>query len=121
MNFIFAWRYFKAKKSTNAINVIAWISIVAIMAITFAFIVVLSVFNGFEGLVKSLYSSFYTDLKVSAQTGKVITVSPDQLKQLSAIGNIKAWSMIAEEKTLLVSGEIQVIVDVKGVDSNYQK
>lgn len=121
MTFIFAWRYFKAKKSTNAINVIAWISIIAIMAITFAFIVVLSVFNGFEGLVKSLYSSFYTDLKISAQTGKVITVSPEQLKQLSAVGNIKAWSMIAEEKTLLLSGDIKVIVDIKGVDSNYQK
>ena len=29
MKFLFAWRYFKAKKSTNAINIIAWISVVA--------------------------------------------------------------------------------------------
>ena len=55
---LFAWRYFRAKKSTQAINVIAWISMVAIALITAAFIVLLSVFNGFEGLVKSLYSSF---------------------------------------------------------------
>jgi lipoprotein-releasing system permease protein len=55
LNFLFAWRYFKAKKSTNAINIIAWISIAAITSITFAFVVILSVFNGFEVLVKSLY------------------------------------------------------------------
>ncbi|HLG39503.1 MAG TPA: hypothetical protein VI461_07535, partial [Chitinophagaceae bacterium] len=80
--FLFAWRYFKAKKSTNAINVIAWISIMAIVIGTAALILVLSVFNGFEGLVKSLYSSFYTDLRISASSGKAITISPEQLNQL---------------------------------------
>jgi len=75
LNFLFAWRYFKAKKSTNAINIIAWTSITAIIIGTTALILVLSVFNGFEGLVKSLYSSFYTDLKVSPVSGKMITVT----------------------------------------------
>lgn len=119
MNFLFAWRYFKAKKSTNAINVIAWVSIVAITCITFAFIVVLSVFNGFEGLVKSLYSSFYTDVRVSPKSGKVITVTPEQLQRLKAITDIKNYSLVVEDKTLVLSGEIQVIVHMKGVDSNY--
>jgi lipoprotein-releasing system permease protein len=119
MNFLFAWRYFKAKKSTNAINVIAWISIIAITCITFAFIVVLSVFNGFEGLVKSLYSSFYTDIRISPKSGKVITVTPNQLSRLKAIPEIRGYSLVAEDKTLILSGDIQVIVEVKGVDSNY--
>ena len=119
MNFLFAWRYFKAKKSTNAINVIAWVSIIAIMGITFAFVVVLSVFNGFEGLVKSLYSSFYPDIKISAQTGKTIRVTPQQLKQLAAVPGVRAWSLVAEEKTLLLTGDVRVLVDLKGVDTNY--
>jgi lipoprotein-releasing system permease protein len=121
MNFLFAWRYFKAKKSTNAINVIAWISIVAITCISFAFIVVLSVFNGFEGLVKSLYSTFYTDLRISPNSGKVITVTPDQLRGLQSISDIKNYSLIAQDKTLILNGDIQVIVEVKGVDSNYTR
>lgn len=121
MNFLFAWRYFKAKKSTNAINVIAWISIVAITCISFAFIVVLSVFNGFEGLVKSLYSSFYTDIRVSSQSGKVITVTPEQLQKFKSIAEIKAWSLIVEDKTLMQSGDKRVIVQLKGVDSNYTR
>jgi lipoprotein-releasing system permease protein len=120
LNFLFAWRYFKAKKSTNAINVIAWVSIVAIMGITFSFIVVLSVFNGFEGLVKSLYSSFYPDLKISAQSGKTIMLTADQLQKLKAIKGINTYSLIAEEKTVLINGDVQVIVTLKGVDTSYE-
>lgn len=122
MNFLFAWRYFKAKKSTNAINVIAWISMVAIMSITFAFIVVLSVFNGFEGLVKSLYSSFYPHILITPKIGnKTILVSPEQLKQLSGVKDVVHYSGVIEEKTLLLNGEIQVPVELKGVDDAYKK
>ena len=94
MHFLFAWRYFKAKKSTNAINVIAWVSIIAIIIGTTALILVLSVFNGFEGLVKSLYSSFYTDLKISPVSGKVITLTPEQVQQLKGISGIKNFSLV---------------------------
>jgi lipoprotein-releasing system permease protein len=121
LNFLFAWRYFKAKKSTNAINIIAWISIAAITSITFAFVVILSVFNGFEGLVKSLYSTFYTDIRISAAAGKIITISPGQVQQVAAIGDIRTWSLTAEDKTLLLNGDIQVIVDLKGVDTTYSQ
>jgi lipoprotein-releasing system permease protein len=120
LNFLFAWRYFKAKKSTNAINVIAWVSIVAIMGITFAFIVVLSVFNGFEGLVKSLYSSFYPDIKISAKSGKTIILTQAQLQKIAAIKGVHAYSLIAEEKTLLINGDVVVPVNLKGVDTSYE-
>jgi len=116
----FAWRYFKAKKSTNAINIIAWISIVAIIIGTAALILVLSVFNGFEGLVKSLYSSFYTDLKVSSASGKIITVSSEQLQKLKGLSGIKNFSLVVEEKALLQNGENQSVIYLKGVDDNYR-
>ncbi len=121
MNLLFAWRYFRAKKSTNAINIIAWVSVMAIVLITAAFIILLGVFNGFEGLVKSLYSSFYTDLKISPRSGKSIIVTQEQLNKLRGISNVSAFSLEVEEKTLLQNGEIQTIVYLKGVDSNYTK
>src|SRR6218665_883532 len=92
-SFLFARRYFKAKKSTNAINVIAWISIGAIIVGTTALILILSVFNGFEDIVKSLYSSFYTDLKELPASSKNITVTPAQLQQLKGIKGIKNFSL----------------------------
>ena len=121
LNFLFAWRYFKAKKSTNAINIIAWISMIAIVLITAAFIVLLSVFNGFEGLVKSLYSSFYSDIRIAPKEGKIMTVSASQLKKLRSLTNVSAYSLIVEEKTLLQNGDIQTIVYLKGVDENFTK
>jgi lipoprotein-releasing system permease protein len=119
MNLLFAWRYFIAKKSTNAINVIAWVSMIAIVLITAAFIILLSVFNGFEGLVKSLYSSFYADLRIAPKNGKSIKVTPLQFSKMKVIYNIGAVSKIVEEKALLQNGEIQTIVYLKGVDDNY--
>jgi lipoprotein-releasing system permease protein len=121
MNLLFAWRYFKAKKSTNAINVIAWVSMIAIVLITAAFIILLSVFNGFEGLVKSLYSSFYADLRIAPKKEKIMQVTPLQFSKMKVIYNIDAVSGIVEEKALLQNGEIQTIVYLKGVDENYSK
>ena len=119
MNFLFAWRYFKAKKTTNAINVISWISIIAIIIGTAALILVLSVFNGFEDLVKSLYSSFYPDLKISPVSGKQITLTQAQLNKLRSVKGVRSISLIAEEKALLQNGEYQSIIYLKGVDENY--
>ena len=119
MNFLFAWRYFKARKTTNAINVIAWISIVAIIIGTAALILVLSVFNGFEGLVKSLYSSFYPDLKIVPASGKQITLTAEQLQELRGLKGVKALSRVVEEKAMLQNGEMQSLISLKGVDENY--
>ena len=130
LNFLFAWRYFKAKKSTNAINIIAWISIVAMTFGTTALILVLSVFNGFEGMVKSLYSSFYSDIKILPAQGKVITLTPDQIKNIRSLTGIKNVSMVAEEKGLLQNSGLnrdsteynfQRAVTIKGVDENYKE
>lgn len=119
MYLIFAWRYFKAKKSTNAINIIAWISVLAIAVGTASLIILLSVFNGFEDLVKSLYADFYTDLKVSAAKGNSIVFSKDQLKKVKNIGEVKNYSLVIEEKALLQNGEPLSLVYLKGVDTEY--
>jgi len=121
MNFLFAWRYFRAKKSTNAINIIAWVSMSAIVVGAASLILVLSVFNGFEDLVKSLYTSFYPDLKISPATGKTLTLTADQLKKLTSINGVHALSLVAEEKGILVNGDIPTPAYIKGVDSNFTK
>jgi len=133
LNFLFAWRYFKAKKSTNAINIITWISILAMTFGTTALILVLSVFNGFEGMVKSLYSAFYTDLKIFPSQGKVLNLTQEQIKKLRGAAGIKNLSLVAEEKGLLQNSgsyrdlnrdtteyNFQRAVTIKGVDENYK-
>ena len=117
----FAWRYFKAKKSTNAINIISWVTAGVIAFSTLCQVLVLSVFNGFEGLVKSLYSNFYSDVKVVPARGKTFILTPAQLSQIHKLPGIKGSSLNIEEKELLESGDDQTIVLLKGVDSNYHQ
>jgi lipoprotein-releasing system permease protein len=119
VNFLFAWRYFKAKKTTNAINVISWISIVAMLFGTAALILVLSVFNGFEDLVKGLYSSFYPDLRIAPASGKQMVLTPEQLQRLRSLKGVKAISLVVEERALLRNGEAQSMINLKGVDDVY--
>jgi lipoprotein-releasing system permease protein len=121
MNLLFAWRYFKAKKSTNAINIIAWVSMAAIVVGAASLILVLSVFNGFEDLVKSLYTSFYPDIKISPVTGKTLTLTPQQLQQLAGIKGVHALSLEAQDNAVLQNGDWRAIAYLKGVDENYTK
>jgi lipoprotein-releasing system permease protein len=121
MYFTFAWRYFKAKKSANAINIIAWVTVGVIAFATCCQVLVLSVFNGFEDLVKSLYSSFYSDIKILPATGKTFILTPGQITSLKKQPAVENFSMIAEEKALLKNYDARTPVYLKGVDDNYIK
>ncbi|MFN5913140.1 MAG: FtsX-like permease family protein [Chitinophagaceae bacterium] len=115
----FAWRYFRAKKSTNAINIISWVSRLAMLFGTASLLIVLSAFNGFESLVQSLYGAFYPDIKVSAVRGKTIQLTQEQLNEIRSLSGIASVSLVAEEKALVQNGDMQTIVTIKGVDSSF--
>lgn len=119
MRLLFAWRYFKAPKSTKAINWIARISVIAMAVGTAALILVLSVFNGFEGMVKSLYSSFYPDWRLMPAQGKILQLTAAQLKSLQQVRGVEAVSLVVEERALLQAGENQALVTLKGVDTAF--
>jgi len=96
---------------------------------TAALILVLSVFNGFEGFVKSLYSSFYTDLKIFPDQGKVLTLTAEQINKIRSVQGVNNFSLVAEEKGILQHSGLdrdnsefnfQRAVTIKGVDENYK-
>jgi lipoprotein-releasing system permease protein len=119
LKFLFAWRYFKAKKSTNAINIISWVSVSAIILGTASLIVVLSVFNGLEDLVRSLYSSFYTDVKISPVTGKFIRIPYVTLLKLKQTDGVVGYSLTIEDNALLQYNSLQPVM-LKGVDNQFK-
>jgi lipoprotein-releasing system permease protein len=121
MYLTFAWRYFKAKKSANAINIIAWVTVGVIAFATCCQVLVLSVFNGFEDLVKSLYSTFYSDIKIIPETGKTFTLTAEQITSIKKQQAVENFSLIAEEKALLKNYDAQTVIYLKGVDDNYEK
>lgn len=119
--FYIAKRYLFSKKSTNAINIISLISMLGITVCTAAFIIILSVFNGFEGLVKEMYNSFYPDMKIESVEGKVFILNENQIEEIKAIEGIRAASQVLEENGLLLYGERQQPATLKGVDAEYIK
>lgn len=98
---------------------ISWISIVAMLFGTAALVLVLSVFNGFEDLVKGLYSSFYPDLRIAPVAGKQMLLTAEQLQKLRTVRGVKAISLVVEERALLRNGEAQSMINLKGVDEAY--
>jgi len=119
--FNIALRYLFAKKSQNIINVISMISVVGILTGSAALIVVLSVFNGLNGFIGSLYSSFDPDIKISAEKGKVFSVDSVDLDKIKNTPGVVAYSEILEDNALLKFGKRQMPGTIIGVDGNYSK
>lgn len=115
-----AKRYLFAKKSRNAINVISAVSVAGVTVGTMALIVVLSVFNGLETLVRSIFNTFDPDLKVTAVEGKYFTADTAKLRLLASVGGVECYSLTLEENAYFKYGEREVIGAVKGVDDNYK-
>jgi lipoprotein-releasing system permease protein len=116
-----AFRYLISKKSTNAINIITGVSMIGMGVGSMALIIVLSVFNGFEGLVVSLYNKFTPDILITPSQGKVFSVTDTQLHQLNNVKGIALISKTLQEKALLKYNDREFIATVKGVDENYLK
>lgn len=112
-------RYLFAKKSRNAINVISSISVAGVTVGTMALIIVLSVFNGLESLVRSIFNTFDPDLKITPLAGKTFIPDSTVLSLLSNVNGVACYSLCVEENALLRYGEKQYVATIKGVDENY--
>ncbi|MDC0204397.1 ABC transporter permease [Flavobacteriales bacterium] len=122
MNFPFfiARRFFSTKRKSNFVHIISLISLIGVAVGTAGLILVLSVFNGFENLVLSMYNSFDPHLKITSTQGK--TFNPDLIKEnILGNSNVEVTAFVLEEKVLLKYQEKEFIAIVKGVSENYQK
>ncbi len=116
-----AWRYLVAKKSTNAINIITGISVLGISIGTAALILVLSVFNGFEDLILSLFSKFNPDVKVTVAEGKTFEASAELLARIDSLEEVALVSRSLEEVAFFEYNRSQDFGILKGVDSLYDE
>lgn len=114
-----ARRYLFGKKSTNAINIISWISVSGVAIGTAALFLILSVFNGFESLISGLFNSFNPDLIVTPYEGKVFDDDPEIYAKLAALDGIEIISKTIEEIVLFQYDKIQEVGQIKGVDENF--
>lgn len=116
-----AFRYLFGKKSTNAIHIITWISIVGMAIGTAALILILSVFNGFESILSGMLSNFNPDIKVTLTTGKYMPLEEIDTVKLGQIKGIEAFAFTIEETSFFDYKGSQEVGIIKGVDEKYLK
>ena len=112
-------RYLFSKKSHNAINIVSMIAVVGVAVATMAMVIVMSVFNGFQGLVAELFTGFDPELRITPVAGNSIDLSSSRIKALADSKDVAVFTPVAEGQALVVAGDVQKVVILKGVADNY--
>ncbi|WP_109832084.1 ABC transporter permease [Reichenbachiella versicolor] len=112
-------RYFFSKKKKNFINVIAIVSMVVVSLASAALIIGLSVFNGMENLLKSIYGEFDAAIQITPSIGKSMKLSPELKSNILKIDGIEDIVEVIEDNAFLKYNNSQKIVKVKGVSQNF--
>ncbi len=118
VSFFIARRYLFSKKSHNAINIISFISVFGIGIATMAMICVLSVFNGFAGIVENQFSSFDPDLKITPVKGKVFDYHTEIFDKALQTNGVEFISETLQENALIQYKDRQVPALVMGVSED---
>lgn len=116
-----ARRYLFSKKSHNAINIISIISVCGVAFTTMALVCTLSVFNGFQDLVASFFTSFDPQLKITPVEGKVFYKDDPAIRQLRNDKDIALFSECLEDNALAIYRNRQVMVHIKGVGDQFSE
>ncbi len=116
---LIARRYLFSKKSHNAINIVSGISVAGVAVVTAAMVIVLSVFNGFEGLVISLYNVFEAPIVVKPAEGKTLELSSIPTAEILATEGVIGYVEVLEESCLLRYRDKQYFARIKGVSDNF--
>jgi lipoprotein-releasing system permease protein len=117
--FFIAGRYLLSKRKANFINIIAILSIGGIAFSTAALIIVLSVFNGLEDLLRSLNNSFDPEIKVEAREGKSFEATPELLKKIKSVEGVQLVTEVIEDYAYLRYRDANQVVIIKGVSDNF--
>jgi lipoprotein-releasing system permease protein len=117
--FLIAKRYFFSKKKRNIISIISNIAMIGVAVGSMALIIVLSVFNGLEDLIRKIYSSFDPDLKITVVEGKAFETDTEFMNRIRRMPGVAVVSEIIEDNALLRYNDRQMVVKVKGVSDNF--
>lgn len=120
LSFFIARRYLVSKKSNNAINIISWISIVAIAVTTAALVVILSAMNGLTSTVAELYQALEPDIKISPVHAKYFADDGALEQKIRQVPGVRMISRTLQDNALIKLDDRQTVVTVKGVDDNFK-
>ena len=117
----FARRYLFSKKSHSVINIVSGVSAFSVAIPVMAMVILLSVFNGFEGLIKSMYRSFDPDIRITPVRGKVFPIDSLPRERFLAIDGVRDAAYALEDNAVFEYRDRQAFGTMCGVDSLYRQ
>ena len=120
LSWYIARRYLVSKKRTNAVNWITRISMLGVAVCTAALFIILSVFNGFEGLLLDLYGAFDPDIRIRPAIGKTFSTDSLDLGALRHDDRVAHYSEVLEEKAILRYRQREYVATIRGVDTSFR-
>lgn len=117
----FARRYLFSKKSHSVINIVSGVSAFSVAIPVMAMVILLSVSNGFEGLIKSMYRSFDPDIRITPVRGKVFPIDSLPRERFLAIDGVRDAAYALEDNAVFEYRDRQAFGTMCGVDSLYRQ
>ena len=114
-----AWRYLVSKKGHQAVNIISIVAVCGIVVATAALICVLSVFNGFKGLIMGRLALLDPQIAITATMGKTINDADSVIEVVSAIPGVERAVPTVTDQALAIYAQYQMPVRLKGVPDDY--
>ncbi len=114
-----AKRYFSIRSKQSLIYRMGLVACLSVAISTMALLLVVSVFNGFEEVIKKLFATFDPDIKIELQQGKYFSVSPAWIRPLEEVPGVVKVVEVIEENALLTYRGHQLVAKIKGVSDNF--
>ena len=117
--YFIAGRYLRSRKSHSVINIISGVSVAAMATPVAAMVILLSVFNGLEGMVRSLYAAVDADITVRAAEGTTFELARVDTAAMRAAAGVEALAPVLEQGAMAEAAGRSTIVRLRGIGEEY--
>lgn len=121
LSLFIAKRYFFSKKKRSFINVISMLSMLGVCVGSMSLVIVLSVFNGLEGLNRMIFKAQDPDLKIELIEGKGFKLADEAISKIEKIESVSFVNPVIQDNALARNGDAQMVVTIKGVDQKFEQ
>ena len=119
LEFFIARKYLLSRRKKNFINIISMLSLVGVAFSAAALIIVLSIFNGLDDLLRSLNNSFDPEIKIEAAAGKSFAADRDLLQRIESVEGVEIVTEVIEDYAYLRYRDANQVITLKGVSDNF--
>lgn len=111
-----AFRYLRSKRRFGFVTVISLISIGGVTVGVAALVIVLSVFNGFNGLVTSILLNFDPHIRIEGARAQPLQEYTGLIQTLKNDPEVSGFAPFISGKALVVFRNMNRVITLKGVD-----